>query len=205
MLCIMDLRTDRCGAYGPADSDGDSKQIGGRELLGPGPAGPWRRASRCGALVDLRSQAEMQGWPRGRCCQPLDWSRQAASRDAGPPPLQPRVPALRPSLFPSLSLREAAHNRGKCRRAGNFPCKSIYAVTFRRGSSGSDTCSISYPPMVDFQSIPCRIASSICCGAVGVCPTTFVPRRRLILQGECHTHGGRHDPDIQHLYHPLLI
>jgi hypothetical protein len=150
-------------------------------VLGPGPAGRRRRASRSGPLVDLRSQAEMQGRPCGRCGQPLDSSRRAASRDAGPPPPQPRVPALRPSLFLSLSLHEAARTRGKCRQAGNFPRKSIYAVTFHHGSSGSDARSISHPPVVDFPSIPCRIASSIRCGAVGVCPTPFAPRRRLIL------------------------
>ena len=150
-------------------------------ILGPGPAGRRRRASRCGPLVDLRSQAEMQGRPRGRCGQPLESSRRAASRDAGPPPPQPRVPALRPTLFLSLSLREAARTRGKCRQVGNFPCKSIYVVTFRHGSSGSDACSMSHPPVVDFPSIPCRLASGIRCGVVGVYPTPFAPRRHLIL------------------------
>ena len=35
----------------------------------------------------------------------------------------------RPSLFLSLSPREAALIRSKCHRAGNFPRKSIYALT----------------------------------------------------------------------------
>ena len=87
----------------------------------------------------------------------------------------------RPSLFLSLSPREAARTRSKCHRAGNFPRKSIYALTSRRGSSGVDARSISRPPVVDFQSIPCKIAFGVPCGAVGIRSTPFAPRRRLIL------------------------
>ncbi|CAD6269384.1 unnamed protein product [Miscanthus lutarioriparius] len=113
------------------------------------------------ASWEMRAAARLEQTSSKRRCKDDD----AAAKSSHP----------RPSLFLSLSPREAARTCSKCHRAGNFPRKSIYALTSRRGSSGADARSISHPPVVDFPSIPCKIASGVPYVAGGVRPTPFAP------------------------------